>query len=174
MTDKKIQRKECLRNRDSLLPEERKEFSQLICKKLEPYLQNKNILSYSPSGSEVDVSFINDKYDVAYPVVTGKHEMKAYKDNGKHIMNSYGILEPDPESNEEVSKDDLDVIIVPCVGFNEKRMRLGHGGGYYDVYLKESRTLKIGVAYEIQKLDDLIYEDHDIKLDLIITERNTY
>ncbi len=66
------------------------------------------------------------------------------------------------------------MILVPCVGFNKKKDRLGHGGGYYDRYLKDCKALKIGIAFEAQKTEADLKEENDITLDMIITEKDVY
>ena len=175
MIDKKELRKICLSRRNSLTEQNRKEYSAEICEKLLPYLNGKTVFSYSPCDSEVDVSMINECFDVAYPVIRPGRQMNAFRPlDEKMIQNRYGIPEPDPDHSMKLEKADIDVIIVPCVGFNEKKQRLGHGGGYYDRYLKDCKALKIAVAYEVQKLDCDLAEENDIPVDLIITEKNTY
>ncbi|MES2297026.1 MAG: 5-formyltetrahydrofolate cyclo-ligase [Pseudomonadota bacterium] len=61
-------------------------------------------------------------------------------------------------------------ILVPCLGFNGARLRLGYGGGYYDRTLAPApRALAAGVAYACQaaQFDGAA---HDVALDLIVTE----
>jgi 5,10-methenyltetrahydrofolate synthetase len=65
----------------------------------------------------------------------------------------------------------FDVIIVPMLGFDANLNRLGYGGGYYDRFLAgQPQARKIGVCFELGKLDQLPAEPHDIPLDMIITE----
>jgi len=65
-----------------------------------------------------------------------------------------------------------DVLLVPCVGFDATRLRLGYGGGYYDRTLAASqpRPYTVGVAYACAQVEALPREPHDIPLDLIVTE----
>jgi 5-formyltetrahydrofolate cyclo-ligase len=61
-------------------------------------------------------------------------------------------------------------LLIPCVGFNRQRMRLGYGGGYYDRTLAASpRPLAIGIAYR-GSLATFAADPYDIALDAIITE----
>jgi 5-formyltetrahydrofolate cyclo-ligase len=61
------------------------------------------------------------------------------------------------------------VIVVPCLGFNEGRFRLGYGGGYYDRTLAvEPKPTAIGVAYACQQVA-FNSDPHDIALDHIFT-----
>ena len=175
MSNKKDLRKICLQNRTALSEKDRQPFSYAICEKLHPYLKDKTILSYFPFSDEADVTQINEFYDVAYPVIIDKGIMEAYRPKDHHfILNKYGIFEPDPSSSVKLNKDEIDVIIVPCVGFDEKKNRLGYGGGYYDRYLENNKALKIGVAFEVQKVSDLPVKENDIPLDIIVTEKTIY
>lgn len=61
-------------------------------------------------------------------------------------------------------------LLIPCVGFNRDRMRLGYGGGFYDRTLAlEPRPHSIGIAYSCG-LTEFEGAKHDIALDAIITE----
>lgn len=65
---------------------------------------------------------------------------------------------------------DPDALLIPCVGFNAARIRLGYGGGYYDRTLAcNPKPLAIGVAYKLV-LAQFPGEEHDIPLDAIFTE----
>ena len=172
--NKKEQRYLCLNARNKLSAEERKNYSKTICDKLSKIVKDGLIFSYLPYGSEVDVTDFNESHDVCYPVVFPEGKMVAYKDSGHFRYNSLKIKEPDPQYSQAIDPSEISTIIVPCVGFDEKKNRLGHGGGYYDRYLKDSKALKILVAYEAQKLDEIICEENDIRPDLIITEKDSY
>jgi len=174
MPDKSNQRLICLNARDSLSYKQREDDSKIICERLLPFLQGKTILSYSPIASEVDVSMINTNFKVAYPLIRKGRQMEARIPNASMIKNRYGILEPDPDNSILIDKKDLDVIIVPCVGFDAYKNRLGHGGGYYDIFLTDLKATKIAVAFEAQKLDQIITDINDIPMDMIITEAGIY
>ncbi len=88
-------------------------------------------------------------------------------------VNSYGI--PEPVSSNIVYPD---ILLIPLVAFNKDLFRLGYGGGYYDRYIakvsKNKIIKKIGLGFSFQKVSSLPIEKHDIKLDFIVTEKNTY
>ena len=144
----------------------------MICEKLLPFLESKRIMSYCPYSEEVDVNKINDSFDVCLPVTLQDGIMEAVKPaDNRYKTNRLNIKEPDPEYGIRVDKKDIDVIIVPLLGFDEKRNRLGHGGGYYDRFMKDCKALKIGVAYSVQKVNQIMTDDNDVALDMIITEK---
>lgn len=62
-------------------------------------------------------------------------------------------------------------MLIPCVGFTEKRFRLGYGGGFFDRTLAlYPETHKIGVAYSCLATT-FDAEENDIPLDCVITEQ---
>ncbi|WP_404989366.1 MULTISPECIES: 5-formyltetrahydrofolate cyclo-ligase [unclassified Caballeronia] len=71
-----------------------------------------------------------------------------------------------------------DLLLIPCVGFDLQRLRLGYGGGYYDRTLAAwpngERPVTIGIAYESGKCDALPRETHDLPLGAIVTEAAVY
>jgi 5-formyltetrahydrofolate cyclo-ligase len=72
---------------------------------------------------------------------------------------------PDPRS--------IDVVIVPGTAFTAAGDRLGQGGGWYDRFLARVRPdcVTIGVGFAPQLVSELPVEDHDIRLDLVVTDR---
>lgn len=62
-----------------------------------------------------------------------------------------------------------DLIIVPGVIFNHDGYRIGYGGGYYDKFLSKYHGTTISLLFEMQ-LGNVITEDHDIPVQMIITE----
>lgn len=70
-----------------------------------------------------------------------------------------------------VPDETYDVIIVPLLAFDERLHRIGYGGGWYDRFLsKQPLAMLIGLGYDFQKVHELPIEEHDIALDMIITE----
>ena len=67
----------------------------------------------------------------------------------------------------------VDVIVVPGLAFTVDGKRLGQGGGWYDRFLPGLRDdcPMIGVGFEIQIVDDVPTEQHDVQLDVVVTER---
>ena len=164
-------RQTVLKRRDGLPPEQRKDLDRKIMEKVKPYTEGKEVLSYQAFSSEPDLSPLDEGFHFAYPKVLGKGLMKACR-SSVFEKSAYGIMEP--SGGEEVLPEDLDVILVPLVCFDEDCHRLGHGGGYYDRFLKKTNALKIGIAYEIQKEKDIPLEEHDVCLDMVITEKKIY
>ncbi len=93
---------------------------------------------------------------------------------GPSYTNSYGIVE---HKGEAFSLAKLNIIFVPLLGFDQACNRLGMGKGHYDrtfAGLGLDRPLLIGVAHAGQLVDSLPVEEHDIKLDMVVTESKIY
>jgi 5-formyltetrahydrofolate cyclo-ligase len=68
-----------------------------------------------------------------------------------------------------------EVLFMPLVGFTERGERIGQGGGFYDRWLAaHPETLAIGMAWDVQRVDSLPVEDHDMPLAAIITPTRIY
>ena len=83
-------------------------------------------------------------------------------------VGAFGIIEP---LGDEIDCNIIDFIIVPGVAFDRNLNRLGRGKGYYDRLLSESNAFFAGIGYQMQVLEKIPVEDHDIKMNCIITER---
>jgi len=64
------------------------------------------------------------------------------------------------------------LLLIPCVGIDSMRYRLGFGGGYYDrtLAILNPRPVTVGIAFECTRVNSINPEPHDIRLDLVITE----
>ena len=81
----------------------------------------------------------------------------------------YGILEPPLNQSYLGKPEELDLAIVPGLGFDRGGGRLGHGLGYFDRFLLEVRkAYKIGLAFECQIMDEIPCEAHDVVMDEVL------
>ncbi len=88
-------------------------------------------------------------------------------------QNKWGINEP--ASGRVIRPEDIDIIFLPLITFDQQGHRLGYGGGFYDRYLQNcQKALKIGLSYfePIEKIPEI--NDYDIKMDLCITPGQVY
>ncbi|MCI1694068.1 5-formyltetrahydrofolate cyclo-ligase [Aneurinibacillus aneurinilyticus] len=88
------------------------------------------------------------------------------------IEGAYGIREPDEAKSEPWHGEPFDVILVPGVAFTEQGERLGYGGGFYDRFFAGLPNVPplVAVCYEMQVVPFLSVEEHDRKMDKIVTE----
>jgi 5-formyltetrahydrofolate cyclo-ligase len=83
----------------------------------------------------------------------------------------FGLFEPTEKLTKEVSKEEIELIIVPGLGYTTNGSRLGFGGGYYDRYLKNYKGETLSLAFTEQLVQDLPIEDHDYRVGAIISEK---
>jgi 5-formyltetrahydrofolate cyclo-ligase len=84
-----------------------------------------------------------------------------------------GIPEP-PQMDERLAGiDDADLVVIPGAGFDFAGNRLGYGAGYYDSLLsqRKKKIPVIALAYEEQIVDSIPAEQHDVKVDMIVTDK---
>ncbi len=128
---------------------------------------------YWPIRGEPDlrptyVTLAPNGLQLALPVVLGNHmplRFVAWTPGEVMQKDSFGVSIP--ASDVAVAPTAL---LIPCVGFNRHKIRLGYGGGFYDRTLTaEPRPQTIGIAYSCG-LAEFDGAEHDIALDAIITE----
>lgn len=110
---------------------------------------------------------------VVIPKVEGK-VMNFYQvQNWTELREGYmDILEPVESCKKMEMQNENTLMIMPGVAFDEKRNRIGYGGGYYDKYLSERNGIcKIAIAFEKQIYQTLPCEVHDLKPNMVVTER---
>lgn len=76
----------------------------------------------------------------------------------------------EPEGDEIVAAELMELIVVPGVAFDRQGNRVGRGKGFYDRLLYETKALTVGVGYDFQLFDEVPAEPHDTPMDVIITE----
>ncbi|MBX0358721.1 5-formyltetrahydrofolate cyclo-ligase [Halobacillus sp. Nhm2S1] len=89
----------------------------------------------------------------------------------------FGLREPKPEQSAVVSKNDIDLLLVPGLLFDEKGYRIGYGGGYFDRFIEGFRGKTLMIASERQKYSPLPLEEYDQRVEYVLTEkgvRSTY
>jgi len=99
-------------------------------------------------------------------------EMHRWEPDSELASGELGILEP--AARDATPPGDLDLVLVPLVAWDPQGHRLGMGAGYYDRYLGsvmgQSRPVRAGVAYSVQRSDSLPTDDWDVPLHSILTE----
>ena len=96
------------------------------------------------------------------------------KDPEKNLVPGYyDIPEPDPQKCLRVAAREIDAAVIPGSVFDIHGGRLGYGGGYYDRFLVNDapQAKRIGLAFEMQVVEDVPVQPHDQPLDILITEK---
>ena len=76
---------------------------------------------------------------------------------------------PEPATTERIAPQ---LLLIPCVGFDAERFRLGYGGGFYDRTLARlnHRPVTCGVAFDVARVDSIGPRPHDVQLDAVLTD----
>ena len=152
--------------RRALTKEQRKEFSHLICQKVQGFIKDDDVVMlYNAFDGEVEVEQIKAK-KVILPTIEGEKIIPKEKST-KTVVGRYNINEP--IGFEYTGK--IDVFVVPMCAFDRKMMRSGFGKGYYDRLLVDKNGLKIGVAFSCQEQPGILKKATDVCMDIIITEK---
>jgi len=141
------------------------------------------VASYWPMERELDTSILMEELldkgiKVALPIVEKGSRILKFAEWSNDTPMSIGVYKiPQPLIDDNTVWLEPDLFLVPMLAFDRQGARLGYGGGYYDSTLAEYRNKKeilaIGLAYAEQAcLFHLPLEEHDQKMDWIITEQN--
>jgi len=179
-------RKKTLSKRNQLSEKDRAIFSKIIFNKLiesQEYKKADRIAVYYPIGSEVQTleiimdALINKK-KVGLPRVINDDEIKFYQimenslEEVEFTKGKYGIMENIAST---VELDQIDLLIIPGVAFDDECNRIGYGKGYYDRFLgKNDIGYIVGLAFENQMVKYIPINELDQKVDCIITNKNNY
>lgn len=175
--DRYALRTKMLARRDALLPGVRASLSKRILAHIcawEGFTNASVIALYMPMRGEVDVTPLLDTpgKTILLPTVQvdGGMEFSLYTGKEEMVRHRYGMLEP--QSTQWEPSSSIDLLLVPGVAFDATGGRMGYGAGFYDRYLTRVRpdTIKLGVAYRAQLVDELPLSAHDVLMDQLITE----
>lgn len=192
---KKGLRKEIIEKRDLLTPDEIQEKSTLIKNQLfnmKEYIESESIFCFLSFGSEVItddiildalktkkvfVPFVDKDEDLMYPI-----EIKSLDE---FRINKFGIREPKGKGRFHLDrvvsrpvlvdrvtrKETSPLTLVPGVAFDRKGYRIGYGKGYYDRFFHTFPVKsKIALAFGLQVIDSVPFDEHDVPVDMILTE----
>lgn len=181
MSEKARLRNEALNIRGSFSTEKINEVSREIMRNflnLEIVEKSRKFLLYHSFGKEIIThDLINQLQErgkeVYLPYVIKEEKILGIGKYSKDELASgvFGIKEPARKENIPVNL--MDIILVPGLLFAKDGYRLGYGGGYYDRLLKnvEERVITIGFCFDEFLRDSLPFEEFDVPVKMIITEK---
>lgn len=185
---KKVIRDQAHENRRQ--QENKEELSRAICEKfvaLPQYAAARTVMFYVDVRTEVRTrdylaTALTHGKRIVVPWCNTEGELELFwlQSMEDLAIGMYKILEPKTElrhlPERQVPVTDLDIIMVPGVAFTKDGARMGHGKGYYDKLLEHARpdAPLVALAFECQLFPDIPVQEHDIYMDLIITELAVY
>jgi 5-formyltetrahydrofolate cyclo-ligase len=183
----KFLRSKVLHQRRKLSAETVQSASRAVTERLIPLAEFRRarfIAAYFPFDNEIDTRFIleaafSGQKKVFIPVLSDRKllQFAPYFPQAKLRMNRYGIPEPEYSAEQLVAAGTLDLLIIPLTCFDNRCNRIGMGAGYYDRTLAEINFRlpdKIGLAYELQRVESTFPQAWDIPMDIVVTEQQVY
>lgn len=174
--DKAALRKALLANRQQVDAEVRREWDARIVAHVLAWWQRERfdrIGVYWPMRAEPDLRGAYEALaaagaTLALPIVTARDAplaFAAWKPGDMLERDAMGVSIPAAPA----VRIRPQAVLVPCVGFNGRRQRLGYGGGFYDRTLEADPMASVGIAYSCCRCE-FEGDAHDLALDRLITE----
>jgi 5-formyltetrahydrofolate cyclo-ligase len=165
--------------KEAMMPEDRLNKSQRICRHLMKIIgDGETVMVFTSKEKEVNtrpliMALFGRGNPVVVPIIVKEDvslRLSYLKDFSALVPSTFGV--PEPIGSEiPATAGDIDTIILPMLGFDRKGGRIGYGAGYYDRFLSKNPGLrKIGIAFGCQEFDGLPVDENDIRMDCIITE----
>lgn len=184
--EKDNQRKILKHIRNNILKSDRDFKSSKIAKLVfesSDFKKSKTIMIYMSFGSEVDTKkifdrILSEKKVLAVPVCdVDTCMMRVFIINSYKQLSegSYGILEPSTHLIEngdirQIQKNEVDLVIVPGLGFDKNGYRIGYGKGYYDRFLRDFCGKTIGLCFKECFCDTIYHDEFDIYVDKVFVD----
>ncbi len=181
-------RKQLRLRRERLTPAERINAAQGLVAQLEQvpeFLTDRRIAGYWAVAGELPLAALMQGVRARgqawhLPVVGADRLLRfaPWQPRIELATNRYGIPEPVCAEDDLLPPDQLDVVLLPLVGFDRAGHRLGFGGGYYDrsfAFLRDradvAKPVLVGIGYAAQEVDAIETCPWDVRLDYVATER---
>ncbi len=164
----------------------REELSARACEillSLPEYCRADTVMAYIPLPDELDISpaihaaWGQGKVVVMPRIIWERHELRpivTHNLDDDLMASRHGLREP--AGSQEVDLGEIDLAIVPAVGFDLRGHRMGRGGGFYDRFLArpELRANTVGITFQQQILDELPIFSHDQAVQMIVSDRGVH
>ncbi len=174
----RMQMREIIRQ---ITPNERKQYSRMITNKilnLPEYSNSHVIMAFLSMDVEYDTTeLINKAIESGKIVCAPKVDWDSWSMQPVKIANSEDVIIDshnlkEPKGDEQISANEIDLILVPGLAFDVRGHRLGRGGGFYDTFLSRAdvkRAIKLAPTFDCQILPSLPIGNKDMSVDIIIT-----
>jgi len=190
MAERKSLRQTLRLRRRALTPPQQRFAAAKLCRLLKHqplFVRSRHVAFYLPNDGEIDPRPLMDAALACgkrcyLPVLKpGSENRLWFVRFDKHTQlhnNRFGIPEPRTDYRQTLTAEQLDLVLMPLVGFDAEGGRMGMGGGFYDRtfafkhQLQHSKTYLLGLAHSCQRVEQLDVAAWDIPLNAIATEQN--
>lgn len=180
MPDKAAVRRQLRKQRAQLTREQVNSASEQVSLQIlacDAFRQAKSIMGFLAFGKELGVDLVLQEAlaqgkTVAVPFITSSTSFVPARLTSMEdfVLDCYGIRTV-RQPIELVNPMELDLVLVPGVAFGRDGSRLGMGAGYYDRFLPLAKqAILMGVAYDSLVQDTLPCDEHDVRLQCIVSE----
>lgn len=163
----------------------RQEASVRIAERLDArrdFARARRMALFASIGSEVDTAPADRAarargIETCYPRVGTEGRLEFHLCAREDLVPAGRMRIPEPPPGAPIAPlDTIDFFLVPLLAFDHHRHRLGYGAGYYDRALAGAApsTPRIGVGFDLQLVESLPHEPHDVALDAVLTEARTF
>lgn len=180
-------RRDLRARRAALSPRERLAAAEGVVAQLEripEFLTDRRIAGYWATGGELPLLGLmpglrarGQQYHLPVVGADKRLHFAPWRPGIEVVPNRYGIPEPVCAETELRRPHDIELVLVPLLGFDRRGWRLGFGGGYYDrsfAFLRDreevGRPVLVGVGYALQEVDAIEAMPWDVRLDYVATE----
>ncbi len=171
-------RRKILAALEQMSPAARAAGSRALCERLKLQMRSaRTIFFFAPMPGEMNLWPLLEEALAADKVValprfdsTSRNYLAARVRNLQTdlVAGKLGIREPNAACT-DIPLDQFDLILVPGVAFDLRGHRLGRGKGYYDRLLAPATGVKCGVAFDEQIVEAVPVEEHDARMNFIVT-----
>ena len=186
MEEKKLLRKNIIEQRKNINQIQINNISTAIINKIisnSLYQQAKNIMFYIALSGEINlekliIQTLKDNKTVSVPYLHesyGLMDAAIINDIVDLTLGKFNIMMPKKETLKIINPEDLDIIFIPGLAYDENGNRLGFGGGYYDRFLPKCLNANfIGIISDEYILNEIPKENHDILLNYLASESGIF
>jgi len=193
VTDKAQLRKALRASRRALAPQAQQAAAEGLLSQLlglPSFIESDRIALYLANDGEIDpvrvIHWCQQQGRKSYLPVVRQHDGRnslvfaEVVADSEFIDNRFGIPEPVTAPKDLIQAQELDLVLLPLVGFDQHGNRIGMGGGFYDTtfeFLKQQKNPKpelVGIAHEIQRVGKIEAESWDVPLTTVVTDENIY
>ena len=134
----------------------------------------KNALLYFPIKNEVETQnffafYLKLGANIFLPAFDGKSwGVSKFTSFDDLIEGPFGTVQP---KGIHAEHPEIDLAIVPGLAFSKNGVRVGFGMGIYDLILSKHTAFVVGLCFDFQLVDSLIKEEHDVLVDMLITDK---